>query len=94
MTLPGQSWLPLAAALIGLAGCAPPLSPAQLAAEKAQVQTGPSIIAMQLNTPPGPVAGISGAEASVIWKQHLAEIGKPLSGGQQGRGGAASGGGF
>jgi hypothetical protein len=91
MTLPGKIWLPLAVGLVGLAGCAPRLSQAQLTAEAARVQTGPSIIAMQLRTPPAPGdSGMSGAEASVIWKNHLTQIGKPprrsSQGGSQGGG--------
>ena len=101
MTLPARLWLPLAAALAGLAGCAPPQSPAQQAAEAARVQTGPSISALQLGTPPAPgTPGLTGPEASAIWRRHLAQLasgrGGQASGGSQGGGaaGAAAAGGM
>jgi hypothetical protein len=95
-------WLPLGAALAALAGCAPPPSPPELAAQAARVQTGHSIIDMQLNTPPPADAGMSGAEASAIWKAHLAELGKPQrnserrdqQGGMGGFGSGGMGGGY
>ncbi len=94
MTLPGRIWLPLAVVLTGLAGCTPPPSQQQLAAQAARVQTGQSIIDMQVNTPPAPGAGLSGAEASAIWKHHLADLANPRQGGQsrdRTAGGAAGG---
>jgi hypothetical protein len=102
MTIRFCLWLPLGAALAALPGCAPPLSQPQLAAQAARVQTGRSIIDMQLNTPPPPDAGMSGAEASAIWKAHLAELGKPQrnserhdrQGGAGGFGGGGMGGGY